>query len=141
MPAEVEPSVVRSYIKPQLLSQLREIQASNWDTTKLIALIEEFDACVHAGHTYAPHALLRTLLDHVPPLFGQKNFAAVVSNHSWGHTDSRYMKKLHAFRDQADDALHRQISHKPDPLMHDDLPPRAAVNALLGACIEQLQKP
>jgi hypothetical protein len=129
------------YIKPQLLEQLLAAQGSGWDTTKLVDLVQELDACVRAGHVYASHAVLRAFLDHVPPLFGQKGFAAVVSNHSWGQTDSRYMKRLGTFRDQADDALHRQISKRPDPLMKDDLPPAVAVNALLGACVAGLQAP
>jgi hypothetical protein len=133
--------VQRSYVKPVLLEQLVAVHGSRWDTTKLVALVQELDACVRVGHVYASHAVLRALLDHVPPVFGQQGFAAVASNHSWGKTDARYMKALRGFRDQADDALHRQISRRPDPLMKDDLPSAAAVNALLGECVALLQTP
>lgn len=90
---------------------------------------------------YASHAVLRALIDHVPPLFGQKSFAAVVSSHAWTRTDTNYLRKLMTFRDQGDDALHRQISKMPDLLMLEDLPQAAAVNALLRGCVIQLQKP
>ncbi|MGS2615112.1 hypothetical protein ACVCAH_11385 [Micromonospora sp. LZ34] len=138
-PDEVPPG--GAYINPRALEQLREPAGTGWDTTKLVALAEELDACVRAGHVYAAHAVLRALLDHVPPLFGQKRFAAVVSSHPWGKTDTNYLRRLSTFRDQADDALHRQISKRPDLLMLDNLPPAAAVNALLGGCAVQLQQP
>ncbi|MFG1955030.1 hypothetical protein [Micromonospora sp. NPDC048830] len=130
-----------AYINPLALEQLRECAGTGWDTTKLVALAEELDACWRAGHVYAAHTVLRALLDHVPPLFGQKGFAAVASSHPWEKTDSNYLRRLSAFRDQADDALHRQISKRPDLLMLDNLPPAAAVNALLGGCAAQLQQP
>jgi hypothetical protein len=138
---ENEAPLPRTYISPRVLGQLRASPNSQWDTTKLIALAEELDACVRSGHVYASHAVLRAILDHVPPLFGQNTFSAVASSHSWGRTDSRYITRLRAFRDQGDDALHRPISKSPDLLMLDDLPQAAAVNALLRGCAEQLAKP
>lgn len=138
---DVDVAGPRAYISPRLFEQLRTAPKGRWDTTKLIALAEELDACVHAGHVYASHAVLRALLDHVPPLFSQASFSAVASNHSWGRTDKRYVGRLNTFRDQGDDALHRTISRSPDLLMLDNLPPAAAVNALLRGCAEQLGKP
>ncbi|WP_038842532.1 hypothetical protein [Salinispora arenicola] len=131
----------RVYVSPHVVDQLRTAPKGRWDTTKLIALAKELDACVQAGHVYASHAVLRALLDHVPPLFGQKTFSAVASSHSWGRTDSRYVGRLSTFRDQGDDALHRQISKSPDLLILDDLPQAVAVNSLLRGCAEQLRKP
>lgn len=48
------------------------------------------------------------------------------------------MKKLADFRDQADDALHRQISGKTDLLGFDDMPASVYVDRLLQECAEQL---
>lgn len=44
------------------------------------------------------------------------------------------MRRLLDFKLQADDALHRQISVKPDLLTMDDMPPRTWVNRLLQEC-------
>ena len=49
-----------------------------------------------------------------------------------------YMKRLLTFRDQADDALHRQISTKADVLAFDDMPASVCVNQLLQECAERL---
>ncbi|WP_405095212.1 hypothetical protein [Micromonospora sp. NBC_01412] len=134
------PPVTRAYLNPKVLDHLRGIDGAAWDISKLSALADELDTCVGSGCVFAAHAVLRALLDHVPPLFGQKTFAGVVSSHPWGKTDGRYLNRLSFFRTQGDDALHRQISKRPDLLMIDDLPEGAAVNALLQGCIAQLQK-
>ena len=71
-------------------------------------------------------------------MFGSKDFAEVVNNYSWGRTDKRYIKRLADFRDQADDALHRQISSKSCMLDFDDLPASVCVDRLLQECAEIL---
>ena len=81
---------------------------------------------------------MRAILDHVPPILGCTDFAAVANNYPWGRTDKRYMKKLADFRDQADDALHRQISQKRDVLDFDDMPPSVYVDRLLQECADKL---
>jgi hypothetical protein len=89
-------------------------------------------------NTYSAHALLRAILDHIPPIFGYADFTAVANNYTWGRTDKGYMRKLLDFRLQVDDVLHRQISQKPDLLSLDDMPPRAWLNRLLQECANQL---
>ena len=55
---------------------------------------------------------MRAIVDHVPPLFGYKDFAEVASNYAWSATDRSYMKRLLDTKKQADEALHRQMSKK-----------------------------
>lgn len=55
-----------------------------------------------------------------------------------GQTDRKYIKRLADFRDQADDALHRQISTKPDVLDFEDMPASVCVDRLLQECTERL---
>ena len=104
-------------------------------------LLDELNGTYRAEDVYAPHMLLRAVLDHVPPLFGQPHFAGVVSTHGWGWTDRRYMQRLATFRDQADDALHRQVARGRDVLSAHDMPPAVAVNRLLLACAEAMTRP
>jgi hypothetical protein len=80
------------------------------------------------------HALLRTILDHIPPLLGNASFPAAVNNYRWIRTDQAYMRKLLDFKLSADDVLHRQISNKADLLSLDDAPPRAWTSRLLQEC-------
>lgn len=111
---------------------------SSWNCAKLLQLIKELNDNSTRRNTYSAHALLRAILDHIPPILDWPNFEAVANNHQWSRTDKGYMRKLLDFRLQGDDVLHRQISQKPDLLGMDDMPPRAWVNRLLQECADRL---
>ena len=106
---------------------------------KLGRLIEELNDNYHRGNIYSAHALLRTLLDHIPPLLGCREFQHLVSNHHWTRGDASYVRRLDAFRLQANDALHRTISRKADLLAIEDMPPRIWINRLLQECADGTQ--
>jgi hypothetical protein len=126
------------YVDRRIVELIKPGQSRRWDCTKLLGLIQELDDNYREDNGYAAHALLRAILDHVPPLFAQSGFAGVVDSHSWSRTDRKYVRQLAAFRAQADDVLHRQISGSPDLLTVEDMPPRAAVNSFLRECARQL---
>jgi hypothetical protein len=109
-----------------------------FEVTKLLGLIDELNDNYARRNAYASHMLLRAVLDHIPPLFGCKDFAEVANNHSWGRTDKRYVKRLADSRDQADDALHRQVSTKACVLDFDDMPASVCVDRLLQECADKL---
>ncbi|MEV6051892.1 hypothetical protein [Streptomyces sp. NPDC052107] len=102
--------------------------------------MRELNACFRDGHAYACHALVRAIIDHVPPILGQKSFQAVASNYAWPtDADRKYAKKLLEFKNQADDVMHRQIRTSRGVITMHDVPLRAYINALLRVCIDQLQ--
>ncbi len=103
---------------------------------KLTRLVAELNDNYSRGNAYAAHALLRAILDHIPPLLGCADFKAAANNYSWGRTDRGYARRLLDFKLQADDALHRQISKRTDQLGIDDMPPKVWVNRILQECAE-----
>lgn len=111
---------------------------SAFNVTKLLKLIDELNDNYSRENTYASHALLRGLLDHIPPILGCKSFDEVANNYHWSKTDKNYMKHLANFRTQGDDALHRQISADADLLGFDDMPPSVSVDHLLLECARKL---
>ncbi|MFG3180283.1 hypothetical protein ACGFZC_35255 [[Kitasatospora] papulosa] len=125
------------YIDDELIARLEDISTS-FSLDKLSALARELNANVAAKHPFACQMLLRAILDHVPPAFEQKTFDNVVANVAWSRTDRNYVKKLRDARTSADDALHRPMRHAPSHLNMDDMPPRAALNALLEALTDHL---
>jgi hypothetical protein len=128
-----------SYVNKQIVDEIRAKQGqSRFEVTKLLGLIDELNDNYARRNTYASHMLLRAVLDHIPPALDCKDFAAVVNNYAWPRTDKRYIKRLADFRDQADDALHRQISAKPCVLDYDDMPASVCVDRLLQECAELL---
>lgn len=72
-PADTEPLETPRlpYIAEQITDAIRaKAGRSRFDLTKLLALIAELNDNCASKHTYAAHALLRAVLDHVPPVFG-----------------------------------------------------------------------
>jgi hypothetical protein len=133
------PRKVALYVDGKLIAAIQaKAEVSRLDCTKLLQLITELNDNVARGNAYAAHALLRALLDHVPPILGCTGIAGVANNYGWSQTDKQYIKKLLDFKLQGDDVLHRQISEKADLLGMDDLPPRAWINRLLQECAEEL---
>ncbi|WP_143202419.1 hypothetical protein [Amycolatopsis sp. CB00013] len=129
-----------NYINKALIGRLEAVQAvAKWNLKKLLQLLLELNENYASENVYACHALLRAILDHVPPVFGQKTFGSVIDQYGWGRTDKKYMKRLEEFRAQADDALHRQIRPREDILDFHDLPPRAWVNRLLDEAVAVLE--
>jgi hypothetical protein len=125
------------YIDPQVSASLAaRAEAIGLDPGKLTRLIAELNDNYSRGNAYAAHALLRALLDHVPPLLGCADFKAAANTYPWSRTDRGYARRLLDFKLQADDALHRQISKMTDYLGIDDIPPKVWVNRILQECAE-----
>ena len=111
-------------------------QALGLDCGKLARLVAELNDNHSRGNAYAAHALLRALLDHIPPLLGCRDFTMAANNYPWGRTDKSYAHRLQDFKLQADDALHRQISRRPDRLDLTDMPPKIWINTILQECAD-----
>ncbi|QUQ67932.1 hypothetical protein JJ691_56700 [Kutzneria sp. CA-103260] len=138
IPEGVAASPPEGYVSSKLVVELEQKKSALWSVDKLIQLVKELNSNFRDDRWYSCHALLRAILDHTPPVFGCKTFDQVVSNHSWGRTDQKHLKRLQAFRNAADDVLHRQIRKSADVISLDDLPERAAVNAFLRECVDLL---
>ncbi|UOX87846.1 hypothetical protein MUY14_40100 [Amycolatopsis sp. FBCC-B4732] len=136
---DTKPDSSNNYVSSRITESLKaKSEASSFDLDKLLRLTSELNQNFAQRNPYACHALLRTILDHIPPIFGQRNFDAVAANHSWSRSDKKYIKFLAEFRGQADDVLHRQIGSSPSFIEMEDLPPRARVNALMAEVLRLL---
>jgi hypothetical protein len=139
VPLPASPQAGPSYVDEKVIKAISAKDGqSKLDVTKLLALVNELNSNYASRHAYASHALLRAVLDHVPPILGCRDFTVVANNFAWGKSDTKYIKRLEDFRAQADDALHRQIRASADLLSLDDMPARAYVNRLLQECAERL---
>jgi hypothetical protein len=101
------------YIDPYRINELRSIQSTSYDLSKLIALCEEINKCYRVGCYFAVAMLVRSILDHVPPIFGQKTFAEVANNYKGARSFKEAMHNLDgSSRKIADSFLHVQIRAK-----------------------------
>jgi hypothetical protein len=129
------------YVKEALIKELEEKNAgSQWDVTKLVQLARELNSNFALDNPYACHALIRAILDHTAPVFGQKTFEQVASNplQVWTKTDKDYLRKLLDFKPQGHDALHRHIRKTPDLIDMHDVPSKTWLNAFLRLAIDAL---
>ncbi|MCF7802697.1 MAG: hypothetical protein K9N46_05515 [Candidatus Marinimicrobia bacterium] len=113
-----------SFIDEGRLAELRAIQSDEFDLKKVIRLCEEMIVC-HQKQCYLALAMLtRSLLDHVPPIFGYKKFTEVANNFSGsGKSFRKSMQHLEkSSRNIADRHLHEPIRKK------ENLPNKTQVN-------------
>lgn len=102
------------YVDLDRLKELRSITSSQFDLLKLVCLCEEINVCYSGQCFLATAMLVRSVLDHVPPIFGCKNFAEVSSNYSNGSKSFKQaMEHLNnSSRKIADAFLHGQVRNK-----------------------------
>jgi hypothetical protein len=128
------------YVDPQVSASLAaRAHAIGLEPGKLTRLVAELNDNYSRGNAYAAHALLRAVLDHIPPLLGCADFKAAANNYTWSRTDRGYARRLLDSKLQADDALHRQISDRIGHLGIDDMPPKVWVNRIRQECAEARQ--
>lgn len=92
------------------LDELRALKSSRFDLRKLIRLCEELNIASREECHFATAALTRALVDHVPPLFGKKNFSEVANNYPGTKSFREAVEHLDkAAKKVADGHLHTQI--------------------------------
>lgn len=70
------------YVDLGRLSELRSVKNEKFDLRRLIKMCEELNHCFGRGDFIATIALVRSILNHVPPVFGNKSFAEMHNNSS-----------------------------------------------------------
>jgi len=107
---KVKKSEVVNYVDEERIKELTSLPKDKFDTTKLVELCEQLNQNYKWNNCFAVGALLRTILHHVPPIFGMKEFKHVASDYSWGKSHkNRIMKLSESAKDIADNLLHAHI--------------------------------
>jgi hypothetical protein len=93
----VPPSGGLTLIADSRIDKLRSLKATRLDFQKLIRLCEELNTVYSQGCYLATIMLTRSLLDHVPPVFGKKKFTEVANNYGdGGKSFTEAMQQLEA---------------------------------------------
>jgi hypothetical protein len=78
-----------------------------------VRLCEELNTAFGNGCYLTVPMIIRTILDHIPPIFSQPSFAAVVNNYPGGKSFQKAMNHLEqGMRSIADVYLHQQVRAK-----------------------------
>lgn len=110
-------TVSRIYVDPKRISALESIENKQRDFTKLIELCREINVAAANECHMSTAMLLRTILDHIPPVLGFSSFAEVANNYSGPQHRSfktHVMRLQTSLRSIADMHLHSRIRPSED---------------------------
>lgn len=105
------------YVNENKITDLKNIKNSNYDLSKLIRYCEE----LNIAHRYECYMsiimLVRSMLNHVPPIFGMDTFKEVANNYKYDGLEAKSfrasMKNLeNSSRNIADSYLHLPVRKK-----------------------------
>lgn len=126
-----------AYVAAERLQQLQGIKSAAFDFSKLIQLCCELNIANEHDCHHAVAMLVRSVMDHVPPVFGFKSFAEVASNHGGGGTSfKKSMDHLQkSLRNIADGHLHSHIRSRETLPTAAQVDFRGALDLLLGEVV------
>ncbi len=100
------------YVESSTILQLAEIKSEDFDLVRLIKLCKELNDNYSLENYLSCGMILRSILDHIPPIFGKKNFEEVSSNYG-SLSFKNVVKPLEeSSKKIADSYLHTQIRKK-----------------------------
>jgi hypothetical protein len=103
--------LIEDFVSVQRFQELSGLK-SEFDLTKLLKLLHELNYNYAKKNYYSCAMLLRSIIDHVPPLFGLKSFNEVANNHGT-KSFKQLMDKLNtSMRKISDSCLHTHIRKK-----------------------------
>jgi hypothetical protein len=126
-----------SFLAPPLLKRLKEAVADDDRLTCLHAYCLELNGSYRAQYFTASLLLLRTILNYVPPFFGENTFDAVVAQARL--SEKKIFEQLKAMRPYANLEAHKTAEvtwHPPSALQVE--PYKAALETLLNAVLQQI---
>lgn len=127
-----------NYVAQERLAELGAIKSQQYDLRKLVRICEELNLAWTNGSYYSVAALVRTLLDHIPPLFGQPHFAAVVASTAGKSMKAQFSALETAARNNADLHLHEQIGPRMTLPTATQVDQRSYLDHLLGEIVKRL---
>ena len=129
------------FVELSRIDEIASLPKGAHDPTKLVQLLVELNRAYHAHSYFSCLLLIRAIVDHVPPIFGQTSFVGVANNYAGGGRSFREsMQHLeNSCRKLADGSLHTQIRAGESVPTVQQVEFRADVDALLGELIRVLR--
>lgn len=139
---QVRPVSRDPYVSSERLAQLRMIVSSNWDLTRLVRLCEELNTAHETGSLMSTAMLVRSIMDHVPPIFAAADFNAAANNYAWpGRSIRSSIQNLqNSLRNVADAHLHLHIRQREVLPTAPQVDFKADLDVLLGEVVRALKR-
>jgi hypothetical protein len=130
---------VHRFVSEDRIAELRVLKPAAFDLRKLVRLCEELNVTYSEGALLATAMLTRSLLDHVPPLFGVTSFSQVASNYAGTRSFKEAMERLEkSARKIADAHLHLPVRAKETLPVPQQVNFAAEIDVLLAEIVRKL---
>ena len=98
------------YVSEDRIAQVARIKDQRFDYSKLVVLLRELSSAASSGGLYSTAMLVRAIIDHVPPAFGEDRFLKIANNYAGTRSFKESMLNLEgALRLVANSYLHTRI--------------------------------
>lgn len=139
IPTKLKVSNNDVFVDEERINALRKLKSDSFDLTKLVRLCEEINIALQNNLYYSIAMLLRSLIDHIPPIFEKSNFTEVVNNYG-SRSFKQSMKNLNnSLRKISDNHLHSHIRRKETNPTRVQINFSSDLDVLLGEIIAQLK--
>lgn len=129
------------YVSENRIAQLGVIEHPDFDLRKLVQLCKEANVAYAHGCLLSLAMIQRTIINHVPPIFGFRTFSEVVGKYSGGKSFKQLMERLESsLRRVADSHLHQVVRPKeslPEPPQVDF---KTEIDVLLAEIVSRLEQ-
>ncbi len=100
------------FVDQSRINALKATVSTQFDLSKLTKICEEINDAFRTENYFSVCVLIRTIIDHIPPIFGMKSFSEVANNYG-SKSFKDVMYNLENFnRKIADNILHTHIKKK-----------------------------
>jgi len=102
-----------SYVDPARIAALSGVKSANWDLARLATMCGELNVAYQHDCFVSVALLVRAIIDHIPPIFGQSNFAGVANQYNGAASFKKSMQNLQlSLRNIADAHIHTQVRQR-----------------------------
>jgi hypothetical protein len=124
------------------IEELSSLPRSEFDVSRLVRLCEEINICFHHRCFHAVAFITRTILNHVPPVFGFKTFKEVANNYDGGRTFREVASHLENVSRKVSDALlHMPMSDSEIRPTLTQIDVRQQLDTVLGEVVRIRRRP
>lgn len=100
------------FINVDRIEELKAVSSPDFDLTKLIRICEEINSNYSCENYLSVGILIRTIVDHIPPIFGFTKFNEVANNYGTKSFKASMQNLNNSLRKIADGYLHTTIRKK-----------------------------
>lgn len=100
-----------TYIAQSRIDEIESLKTKQFDLSKLISLCNELNQCSTSNSVNAVASLQRTIINHVPPIFGFNDFGQVVAQYKTGKSVKKNFERMYnSMKNISDNHTHSLIS-------------------------------